>query len=88
MTRYIKRWTCALCKVRRSTKLRGVRRAPELVLRSTDFRAPENLIFRALKNENTENDNVEFPSECLSQNKRMCNFSLRLVFGLCAYYAH
>ena len=36
------------CKVTRSTKLRGAQRSPELGLRSTDFRAPENLIFQTL----------------------------------------
>ena len=36
------------CKVTRSTKLRGAQRSPELGLRSTAFRAPENLIFSAL----------------------------------------
>ena len=35
-------------KVTRSTKLRGAQCSPELSLRSTDFRAPENLIFPAL----------------------------------------
>ena len=33
----------------RSTKLRGAQHAPELALRSTEFSAPENLIFLALK---------------------------------------
>ena len=35
-------------KVTRCTKLRGAQRSPELALRSTDFRTPENLIFPAL----------------------------------------
>ena len=35
-------------EITRCTKLRGVQRSPELSLRSTDFRAPENLIFPAL----------------------------------------
>ena len=42
-------------KVTRSTKLRGAQRSPELGLRSTDFRAPENLIFPAL---HTRNDGM------------------------------
>ena len=33
------------CKMTRSTKLQGAQRSPELGLRNTDFRAPENLIF-------------------------------------------
>ena len=37
-----------LSEVTRSTKLQGAQRSPELGLRSTDFRAPENLIFPAL----------------------------------------
>ena len=35
-------------KVTRSTKLQGAQHSPDLGLRSTDFRAPENLIFPAL----------------------------------------
>ena len=35
-------------KAARCTKLRGAQRSPELALRGTDFRAPENLIFPAL----------------------------------------
>ena len=35
-------------KVTRCTKLRGVQCSSELALRSTDFRAPENLIFPSL----------------------------------------
>ena len=42
------RRACVLSKVTRSTKLRGAQHSPELGLRSTDFRAPENLIFPAL----------------------------------------
>lgn len=42
------RGTCVPCKVMKSTKLQGAQRSPELVLRSTDFCAPENLIFPAL----------------------------------------
>ena len=34
---------------RTSTKLGGAQRSPELALRSMDFRAPEKLIFSALK---------------------------------------
>ena len=34
--------------VKRSAKLRGTQRSPELAFRSTDFRVPENLIFLAL----------------------------------------
>ena len=37
------------CKVIRCAKLRGAQRSPELGSRSTDFRAPENLIFPALQ---------------------------------------
>ena len=37
------------CKMTRSTKLQGAQRSPELGLRNTDFRAPENLIFPALQ---------------------------------------
>ena len=33
--------------VTRSTQLRGAQRSPELALRSTDFRVPENLIFQS-----------------------------------------
>ena len=33
----------------RSTKLRGAQHAPELGLRSTEFHAPEKLIFLALE---------------------------------------
>ena len=40
-------WTCVPLKVRRSPKLRGVRRSPELFARSTDFRVPGTLISRA-----------------------------------------
>ena len=49
-TRYMIRWTHVPCKVTRSTKLRGAQQSPELGLRSTDFRAPENLICPALVN--------------------------------------
>ena len=42
------RRTRAPRKATRCTKLRGAQRSPELALRSTDFRAPENLIFPAL----------------------------------------
>ena len=42
------RQTLLLRNVTRSTKLRGAQRSPELALRSTDFRSPENLIFPAL----------------------------------------
>ena len=37
------------CNVTRSTNLRGAQRSPELGLKSTDFCAPENLIFAALQ---------------------------------------
>ena len=36
------------CKVTGSTELRGAQCSRELSLKSTDFRAPENLIFPAL----------------------------------------
>ena len=39
--------TCA-CKVPKDPKLRGAQRSPALGLRSTDFHAPENLIFSDL----------------------------------------
>ena len=42
------RRTCVSRKITRCTKVRGAQRSPELALRSTDFRAPENLIFPAL----------------------------------------
>ena len=42
-------WTRVPCKVTRSKKLRGAQRSPELGLRSTDFRAPENLIIPVLQ---------------------------------------
>ena len=38
------RRTCVTRKVRRSPKLRGVQRSPELFARSTDSRVPETLI--------------------------------------------
>ena len=46
--RHTVRQTLLLRNVTRSTKLRGAQRSPELALRSTDFRSPENLIFPAL----------------------------------------
>ena len=46
--RYTVRQTLVPRNVTRSTKLRGAERAPELVLRSTEFRSPENLFFRVL----------------------------------------
>ena len=52
MARYTMRRARVLSKVTRSTKLRGAQRSPELGLRSTDFRAPENLIFPALHTRN------------------------------------
>ena len=48
MTRYTMRWERVPSKVTRSTKLQGAQRSPELRFRSTDFHAPENLIFPAL----------------------------------------
>ena len=47
-TRYTLRQTRVPRKVTRCTKLRGAQRSPKLGLRSTDFRAPENLIFPAM----------------------------------------
>ena len=47
--RYTRRRTRASRKVTRCTKLRGAQRSPELALGSTDFHAPENLIFPALE---------------------------------------
>ena len=35
-------------KATKCAKLRGVQRSPELALRTTDFRAPENLILPVL----------------------------------------
>ena len=43
------RQTFVLHNATRSTKLRGAQHAPELALRSTEFRAPESLIFLALE---------------------------------------
>ena len=48
-TRYTMRQTCVSHKATRCTKLRGTQHSAELALRSTDFRALENLIFPALK---------------------------------------
>ena len=45
---YTMRWTLVPRKVTRWTKFWGAQRSPELAFRSTDFRAPENLIFPAL----------------------------------------
>ena len=42
------RGTCVPHKATRCTKLPGAQRSPELDLRSTDFHAPESLIFPAL----------------------------------------
>ena len=42
------RLTRVPCKVTSKTKLRGAQRTLEIDLRSTDFRAPENLIFQTL----------------------------------------
>ena len=42
------RWTRVPRKVARWTKFWGTQRSPEVALRSTDFRAPENLIFPVL----------------------------------------
>ena len=47
-------------KVTRSTKLRGAQRSPELGLMSTDFRAPENLIFPALLTIETLHQGVKY----------------------------
>ena len=47
--RYKMRRTRVTCKVTKSTKLPGGQRSPELGLRSTDFCAPEKLIFPALE---------------------------------------
>ena len=43
------RQTRVLPNVTRSTELRNAHRSPELAFRSTDFGAPENLIFPALQ---------------------------------------
>ena len=48
MARYTMRQARVLSKVTRSTKLQGAQCSPELGLKSTNFRAPENLIFLAL----------------------------------------
>ena len=42
------RRTCVTRKVRRSIKVRGVRRSPEFFARSTDVRVPKTLIFPVL----------------------------------------
>ena len=42
------RQTLVPCNVTRSANLPGAQHAPELVLRSTEFQSPENLIFPAL----------------------------------------
>ena len=42
MTNYTMSRTCVPRKVRRSLKLRGMQRSPELFVRSTDFRVPES----------------------------------------------
>ena len=44
ITSYTMREPCVLLKVRMSTKLRGLRRSPELFAMSTDFCVPETLI--------------------------------------------
>ena len=41
------RQTLVPCNITRSTKSQGAQCAPELSLRSTEFRSPENLIFPA-----------------------------------------
>ena len=48
-TRYTIRWTRVPRNVARCTKFWGAQCSPELALRSTDFRAPKNLIFPALE---------------------------------------
>ena len=48
MMRYTMRWTHVPHKVTRCTKFRDTQRSSELALRSTGFRALENLIFPAL----------------------------------------
>ena len=42
MTNYTMSRTCVPRKVRRSLKLRGMQRSPELFARSTDIRVPES----------------------------------------------
>ena len=54
------RQTHASCNVTMGTKLQGTH-SPELALRSTDFCAPENLIYPALKLcTNTKRDFILF----------------------------
>ena len=92
------RGTRVTCKVTRSTKLRGAQRSPELGLRSTDFRAPENLIFLALTFERIFSQTHSFLrkqtkaahsnaaekriSSMINQNKRSSRSSLSLNWAL------
>ena len=46
--RYTVKQTLVPRNVTMGTKLRGAQSTPELALRSTEFRSPENLIFSAL----------------------------------------
>ena len=55
------RQTHALYNIIWGTKSQGTQHSPELVLKSTDFRAPEDLIFPALKLcKNTKRDFLLF----------------------------
>ena len=45
---YTMKQTCLPQNIKRSTKLRGAKRSPELTFRSMEFHIPENLIFPAL----------------------------------------
>ena len=69
--RYTMRWTHQPRKVTRSTKLRGAQRSPELALRRTDFRAPEN--FPALAKTSTRI--VKYVSRVVKSNP--ANFPIR-----------
>ena len=50
-------------KVTRSTKLQSPKSSPELALRSTDFRAPETLIFPALSSGTVQGQESGFQPE-------------------------
>ena len=50
-------------KVTRSTKLQSPKSSPELALRSTDFRAPETLIFPALSSGTVQGQEFGFQPE-------------------------
>ena len=57
--RYTMRQTCVPTNTRRSTKLHGTQRSPELAFRSIDFCIPENQIFPVLKIIREVNDKLK-----------------------------